>query len=47
VEIFNLLKDKVDSAGPLYAAQLARVRLEETNSNFFEYEGERSVRSRN
>ena len=47
VEIFNLLKDKVDSAGPLHAAHLARVRLEETNSNFFEYEGERSIRSRN
>jgi 6-pyruvoyltetrahydropterin/6-carboxytetrahydropterin synthase len=43
VEIFNLLEDKVDSAGPLHAARLARVRLEETNSNFFEYEGGGSV----
>jgi len=47
VEIFNLLQDKVDGGGPLRAAELARVRLEETNSNFFEYEGEGSVRSRN
>jgi 6-pyruvoyltetrahydropterin/6-carboxytetrahydropterin synthase len=46
-EIFHLLEDKVDGGGPLLAAQLARVRLEETNWNSFEYEGERSVRSRN
>jgi 6-pyruvoyltetrahydropterin/6-carboxytetrahydropterin synthase len=39
VEIFDLLKNKVDGGGPLRAAQLARVRLEETSSNFFEYEG--------
>ena len=38
-EIFHLLKDKVDGGGPLHAACLARVRLEETSSNFFEYEG--------
>jgi 6-pyruvoyltetrahydropterin/6-carboxytetrahydropterin synthase len=41
-EIFNLLKNKVDGGGPLGCAQLARVRLEETSSNFFEYEGGRS-----
>jgi 6-pyruvoyltetrahydropterin/6-carboxytetrahydropterin synthase len=46
-EIFHLLEDKVDGGGPLHAAQLARVRLEETNWNSFEYEGERSVRSGN
>jgi 6-pyruvoyltetrahydropterin/6-carboxytetrahydropterin synthase len=46
-EIFDLLKDKVEGGGALHAAQLARVRLEETNWNSFEYEGERSVRSRN
>ena len=44
VEIFHLLEDKVQGSGPLRAARLARVRLEETNSNSFEYEGERSVR---
>jgi 6-pyruvoyltetrahydropterin/6-carboxytetrahydropterin synthase len=38
-EIFHLLKDKVEGGGPLRAARLARVRLEETNWNFFEYEG--------
>jgi len=38
-EIYRLLKDKVEGGGPLHAARLARVRLEETNSNFFEYEG--------
>ena len=47
VEIFDLLKDKVNGAGSTGSARLARVRLEETNSNFFEYEGEHSVRSRN
>jgi 6-pyruvoyltetrahydropterin/6-carboxytetrahydropterin synthase len=40
-EIFHLLEDKVAGGGPLRAARLARVRLEETSSNFFEYEGER------
>jgi 6-pyruvoyltetrahydropterin/6-carboxytetrahydropterin synthase len=39
VEIFHLLQDKVEGGGPLHAARLARVRLEETSSNFFEYEG--------
>jgi 6-pyruvoyltetrahydropterin/6-carboxytetrahydropterin synthase len=36
--IFHLLDDKLQGGGPLRAASLARVRLEETNSNFFEYE---------
>jgi 6-pyruvoyltetrahydropterin/6-carboxytetrahydropterin synthase len=39
VEIFHLLEGKVEGCGPLRAARLARVRLEETNWNFFEYEG--------
>ena len=38
-EIFHLLEGKLDGGGPLHAAQLARVRLEETNWNFFDYEG--------
>jgi 6-pyruvoyltetrahydropterin/6-carboxytetrahydropterin synthase len=38
-EIFHRLQHKVDGGGPLHAAHLARVRLEETTSNFFEYEG--------
>ena len=36
IEIFNLLCDKLDGDGP---AHLKRVRLEETSSNSFEYEG--------
>jgi len=40
VEIFRLLAEKVEGGGPLHAARLARVRLEETSSNFFEYEGD-------
>jgi len=39
VEIFHRLADKVTGGGPMGAARLARVRLEETSSNFFEYEG--------
>jgi 6-pyruvoyltetrahydropterin/6-carboxytetrahydropterin synthase len=45
VEIFHLLEDKVEGGGPLHAARLARVRLEETSSNFFEYEGQNDRRS--
>jgi 6-pyruvoyltetrahydropterin/6-carboxytetrahydropterin synthase len=41
IEIFNLLKPKLEGAGRWAAARLDRVRLEETNSNFFEYAGER------
>jgi 6-pyruvoyltetrahydropterin/6-carboxytetrahydropterin synthase len=37
VEIFNLLRNKLEArSGP---AHLDKVRLEETNSNFFEYMG--------
>jgi len=39
VEIFHLLEDKFEGGGPLHATRLARVRLEETNWNSFEYEG--------
>ena len=45
-EIFSLLKDRLHGGGPLCAAQLARVRLEETSSNFFEYQGEEDDRLR-
>ena len=36
IEIFNLLRDKLNGDGP---AHLKRVRLEQTSSNSFEYEG--------
>ena len=39
VEIFRLLREKLASV-PLHPARLERIRLEETGSNFFEYEGE-------
>ena len=39
VEIFRLLREKL-ACGALCTARLERVRLEETHSNFFEYEGE-------
>ena len=38
IEIFNLLRDMLNGAGP-DGAHLKRVRLEETSSNSFEYEG--------
>ena len=40
IEIFNLLRGRLYGAGGPGYARLARVRLEETNSNFFEYDGE-------
>jgi len=40
IEVFNLLKPQLQVAGRWTAARLDRVRLEETNSNFFEYAGE-------
>jgi 6-pyruvoyltetrahydropterin/6-carboxytetrahydropterin synthase len=39
-EIFHRLWRRLGSAGGAGSARLARVRLEETSSNFFEYEGE-------
>jgi 6-pyruvoyltetrahydropterin/6-carboxytetrahydropterin synthase len=40
IEIFNRLRDKIGKIGDgTSRTRLARVRLEETSSNFFEYEG--------
>src|SRR5919198_839126 len=41
IEIFDLLRDKLNRDGP-NTARLKRVRLEETSSNAFEYEGAES-----
>ncbi|HLY61385.1 MAG TPA: 6-carboxytetrahydropterin synthase [Terriglobia bacterium] len=40
IEIFDLLKDKLNGSGHWPTARLSRIRLEETNSNAFEYFGE-------
>jgi 6-pyruvoyltetrahydropterin/6-carboxytetrahydropterin synthase len=39
-EIFNLLRRRLEGDGGEGRARLERVRLEETSSNFFAYEGE-------
>jgi 6-pyruvoyltetrahydropterin/6-carboxytetrahydropterin synthase len=39
IEIFNLLRPKLNGNGSGTGARLRRVRVEETNSNSFEYEG--------
>lgn len=39
LEIYRLLRPPLEGAGRLGRARLRRVRLEETSSNFFEYEG--------
>ena len=39
-EIFNLLRRRLEAGGAQSSARLERVRLEETDSNFFEYAGE-------
>jgi 6-pyruvoyltetrahydropterin/6-carboxytetrahydropterin synthase len=39
IEIYRLLRTKLEASDGARAARLQRVRLEETNSNFFEYEG--------
>ncbi len=39
-EIYNLLRPHLDRAGRRTGACLKRVRVEETNSNYFEYEAE-------
>lgn len=41
IEIYNLLKGKLNGSGRWPTARLSRIRLEETNSNAFEYYGER------
>lgn len=40
VEIYNLLREKLRGGVHWPSARLERVRLEETSSNFFEYEGD-------
>ncbi len=40
IEIFQLLRGKFNQGGRLPSARLARVRLEETDLNFFEYADE-------
>jgi 6-pyruvoyltetrahydropterin/6-carboxytetrahydropterin synthase len=40
LEIYRLLRPRLAGAGGLGRAFLKRVRLEETSSNFFEYEGD-------
>lgn len=40
LEIYTLLRPRLDGVGGSGKACLKRVRLEETSSNFFEYEGE-------
>lgn len=38
-EIYNILREKLAQTAPESFARLKRVLLEETNSNYFEYEG--------
>lgn len=45
LEIYNLLRAPLEGAGPGRNTRLDRVRLEETNSNFFEYCGEPEPRN--
>jgi 6-pyruvoyltetrahydropterin/6-carboxytetrahydropterin synthase len=40
MEIFNLLRARVHGVDARAGVRLKRIRLEETNSNFFEYEAE-------
>jgi len=40
IEIYGLLRDKLNGTGRWPSARLDRIRLEETNSNAFEYFGE-------
>jgi 6-pyruvoyltetrahydropterin/6-carboxytetrahydropterin synthase len=46
VEIYNLLHEKLPGSDRWSGARLQRVRLEETASNFFEYEGGESGKTR-
>ena len=39
IEIYKLLRTELEASNGARSARLQRVRLEETNSNFFEYEG--------
>ena len=40
IEIYKLLRTKLEASNGALSARLERIRLEETNSNFFEYEGQ-------
>jgi 6-pyruvoyltetrahydropterin/6-carboxytetrahydropterin synthase len=40
IEIYKLLRTELEASNGPRSARLQRVRLEETNSNFFEYEGQ-------
>jgi 6-pyruvoyltetrahydropterin/6-carboxytetrahydropterin synthase len=40
IEIYKLLRAELEASNGAHSARLQRVRLEETNSNFFEYEGQ-------
>jgi 6-pyruvoyltetrahydropterin/6-carboxytetrahydropterin synthase len=40
IEIYKLLRTELEASKGTRSARLQRVRLEETNSNFFEYEGQ-------
>ena len=40
MEIYKLLRTELEASNGARSARLRRVRLEETNSNFFEYEGQ-------
>jgi 6-pyruvoyltetrahydropterin/6-carboxytetrahydropterin synthase len=40
IEIYKLLRTELEASNGARSARLQRVRLEETNSNFFEYEGQ-------
>jgi 6-pyruvoyltetrahydropterin/6-carboxytetrahydropterin synthase len=39
IEIYKLLRTELEASNGARSTRLQRVRLEETNSNFFEYEG--------
>jgi 6-pyruvoyltetrahydropterin/6-carboxytetrahydropterin synthase len=40
MEIYKLLRTELEASNGARSARLRRVRLQETNSNFFEYEGQ-------
>ena len=40
IEIYKLLRTNLEVSNGARSARLERIRLEETNSNFFEYEGQ-------
>lgn len=46
VEIYGLLRGKVEGGERWPSARLERVRLEETHSNFFEYSGAEEARNK-